>query len=290
MMKLKFLSFTLILFVLAGTSFAQNSLLWKISGNGLESPSYVFGTIHMICVDEMIRVNDLEKYVQETKQVVLELDMDDPSTMQLMQAGSLNAGMENIAGKIPEAKRVKLDAFFKNNYGAGFEQLGIMKPWMLSVMVSTHGVLNCTTPSAYEGVITELAKKHKKEVKGLETVAFQLALFDNIPMEEQLKMLTDALDEKKKYDTQFLEMIQNYLSEDIEALHQQFIESSPEMAKYADDLLYNRNKIWIPEMSDKMNEISTLFAVGAGHLGGDKGVIALLKKEGYTVEAVTKNE
>jgi hypothetical protein len=58
------------------------------------------------------------------------------------------------------------------------------------------------------------------------------------------------------------------------------------MDKYMDLLLYNRNRKWAKALDSLLPAKSLLIAVGAGHLPGKKGVIALLKKEGFTVEPV----
>jgi uncharacterized protein YbaP (TraB family) len=51
-------------------------------------------------------------------------------------------------------------------------------------------------------------------------------------------------------------------------------------------LLYNRNRNWVQKLKTIMSEKSVTIAVGAGHLAGEKGVIKLLRKEGYTVKPV----
>ena len=58
------------------------------------------------------------------------------------------------------------------------------------------------------------------------------------------------------------------------------------IAEYEDLLLNTRNKNWIPVMGKMMLEQPTFFAVGAGHLGGEQGVVSLLRKEGYTVKPI----
>src|SRR6185312_10388167 len=59
----------------------NNSLLWEISGNGLKKPSFLFGTFHLLCKDDIHFSDQLLKAVKSSKEIYMELDMDDPSTM-----------------------------------------------------------------------------------------------------------------------------------------------------------------------------------------------------------------
>ncbi len=278
---------TIALFLIFGLNIqAQNSLLWKISGNGLEKPSYLYGTIHLICESDMIRIADLNELVNKTEQVALEIDLDDPTLIQKMQMGSMNPGMKNISTELTEDQKTLIDNYLKKNIGSGLDQLGIMKPWVISVMISTHGVIDCPEKSGYEAKLIEFAQAGKKEIIGLESIESQLGLFEQFSKEEQINMMVEAVKEKAKYDDMLRKMLEQYKEQNVNELHDLVMNSSPEMHKYADLLLNNRNKDWVEKMPAIMKEKSTLFAVGAGHLGGDQGVITLLKKAGYTVEEV----
>jgi len=78
---MKRLSAGLLMSLVALTTVAQqhkenNTLLWKISGNGIEKPSYLFGTIHMLCKDDAFISNNLLSAIEKADRVYLELDMD----------------------------------------------------------------------------------------------------------------------------------------------------------------------------------------------------------------------
>ncbi|HXD76514.1 MAG TPA: TraB/GumN family protein, partial [Puia sp.] len=126
----------------------------------------------------------------------------------------------------------------------------------------------------------------KKPINGLETAAFQAGLFDSIPYKKQAKELVDYIDsadQNKKITQQLAGLYRNQDLDGIEALSEK---DDPGMEKYMDMLLYNRNRKWARELDTLLPGKSLLIAVGAGHLPGKKGVIELLRKEGYTVEPV----
>ncbi|WP_332913994.1 TraB/GumN family protein [Algoriphagus boritolerans] len=88
-------------FWLVGSATAQeSSLLWKISGNGLEKESYLFGTIHIICKSDFLMDERITTAFESTEELILELDMSDPQLQLKMQQVSMNPGMKNIKGEM----------------------------------------------------------------------------------------------------------------------------------------------------------------------------------------------
>lgn len=282
-MKKIVLSSFLMLFI--SLSFAQNSLLWKISGNNLETPSYLFGTIHVICPDDFFLPETLIPRLEQCQQVLLEIDMTDPTLMQKMQSGMMNPKMKNIKGDLTTEDLKAVDEALKLTMGVGVDQMGILKPWALSTILSIQLCLDCKQPAQYEVKIMELAKAKQLPIAGLETVEEQLAMFDNVSYEEQLELLLETVNSIEKNKALFTEMVETYKEQDTYKLYE-FIMQQDDMEEFAEFLLDNRNTKWIPVIESHITKQACFIAVGAGHLGGEKGLIMLLKKEGYTVEAV----
>ena len=86
MKKLSLLFMTLLVpvFMLSAQN-KGNSLLWKISGNGLEESSYVYGTFHLLCPNDLDLSKKVTDALDRSEQLVLELDFDDPTLMQTLQ-------------------------------------------------------------------------------------------------------------------------------------------------------------------------------------------------------------
>ncbi len=282
-MKKFILSSILLLFV--GLTFAQNSLIWKISGNGLEKPSYLFGTIHVICPDDFFIPEQLPLKLKECEQLFLEIDMSDPGLMQKMQAGMLNPQMKNIKADLSEEDLKVINETLVKAMGAGIDQLGILKPWALSTMVSIKLGLDCPQPAQYEMEIMKLAKESEIPLLGLETIEEQLAMFDNIPYDEQLELLMESVTDVEENKALFRKMVDTYKAQDIDKLYE-FILEQDDMEDFAEFLLDKRNENWIPVLTETMSKKACFVAVGAGHLSGKKGVLQLLKDKGYKVEAV----
>jgi hypothetical protein len=220
---------------------------------------------------------------QSTDQLVMELDMSDPDLQQKMAAISINPGMKNIQEDMDEEDAKALNEFLLESYGAGLAQLGVLKPFVLTSMVMLKQ-LPCVEVVSYEEFFTSLATEQKKPIKGLETVEYQMGIFDQIPTELQLIELAKMVKSNESGE-EFEMMLETYLSEDLDRLYG-LIKNSDTMEEYQDIMLDNRNRNWVSEMNIAMKNSSVFFAVGGGHLAGENGIIILLRNAGYKVEPV----
>ncbi|MCL3782336.1 TraB/GumN family protein [Prolixibacteraceae bacterium JC049] len=265
---------------------AQNALMWKISGNGLDRPSFLYGTIHLACPSVIsMKKAKIEVAILQVDQVCLELDMDDLAVIQAVQKGSFNEGMHNFSDELTEEGKEAIDDFLQENFKAGLKQMGVMKPWALAMFISMQDVADCKNPKPFEEFIISLGKKYKKEVIGVETPEEQLSIFNNLDREAEMQLLVRAIEEHEQDKRDFKAMTRYYMKEDLQSLNNMIIRRD-DMKKMKKELLDNRNKRWIPRMVKIAKRKPTLFAVGAGHLMGDNGVIQLLKNKGYKVTPV----
>ena len=278
----------LVFCVLSTTSRAQvpaeNSLLWEISGRGLAKPSYLFGTIHLICPTDFSLSDSLKSTMSRTQQVALEMDMDDPGMMAgMMKTMNMAAGNE-LKKLVTEQEYQRLDRFFKDSVHVGLAMFERAKPFVLMGPLF-NTVLDCQ-PQSYEMALVELAGKQKSEVIGIETLEEQMAIFDTIPYKDQAKMLLNLIDSLPSARKEFRSLIALYKAQNINELYGMTLKSEFGMEGNEEVMLFARNQKWIPRIRRIASAKPTFFAVGAAHLGGEKGVIALLRKEGFTVSAV----
>jgi len=265
------------------TAQKESSLLWEISGNGLQQPSYLFGTIHMICEDDFIMTDVVKEKFKSSSQIFLELDMDDPGMqIKMMKLAMLPQGetLKKLFG--PDYPMV--DSFFQKNTQFSLALFNQFKPLMVMSMLYLK-MLPCENTASYETRFVSMAKEQQKDVQGLETIEDQMQVFDNIPDSLEAINIVKMVKEFKQQQEQFDEMIKVYKQQNIDQLFD-YVNSSPDLMESQEDLLTKRNANWIPIMEKNMKQSGCFFAVGAAHLGGEIGVIALLKKKGYTVKAV----
>jgi uncharacterized protein len=271
--------------------FAQKSkssaLLYKLTGKKLKKPSYLFGTIHITCQNEMIAQEKIDKYLAQTEQVAFELDMDDEKTIKAMgNALYLPADKNWVAALKPE-ELATVNETLKKFTGATAENFKQFRPSMLTIaFVANEKVLGCPIGS-YEGSIVKSATAKKLQIEGLEGVEDQLAALDK-PMEEEAKAIYKFAQNPQESIDGFRKMMEIYKMQSSDALYE-YVEQESKTSgdsNFMEKLLTKRNLDWIPKMQAKMTEKPTFFAVGAAHLGGKNGVINLLRKKGYKVEAI----
>jgi len=275
--------FALILKPFSG--FAQEkSLLWEVAGNGLAKPSYVYGTIHLICPKDYLMSDSTKATFERAEQIFLELDMDDPSIMTKMMQTSMFTNGKKLKDYLSADDYTFLDEYFKQRLKMSVSAFNGLKPFAVMSMIYMT-LLDCQ-PQSYELMFSQMAANAKKELSGLETVEFQMGIFDQIPYEKQAAMLVDIVKKKDESSKEFAKMVSLYKAQDLEALVKLMDDSDWDFNGYEDILLANRNSAWIPVMEKAMQGKSSFFAVGAGHLGGEKGVLNLLKKKGYTLKPI----
>lgn len=263
----------------------EKSLLWEIAGPGLPAPSYLYGTIHMICPADYSMSETIKNSFAKTKSLFLEIDMDDPSmNMKTLQLSMMKTG--SLKELMTDKEYAELEKFMKDSIGMPLMMFNKMKPFtLLSVMYMK--VLPCTGMESYEQNFVEMAKTQKKEVYGLEKLEDQFAVFDKIPDSAEAKMILEMSRNFAEQKKEFSKMTEAYKAKDLDALGN-MISSSPDIAGFEDILLVDRNRNWIPIMESAMKKEPAFFAVGAGHLPGKDGVIELLRKAGYTVRPIDK--
>lgn len=265
----------------------ENSLLWKVTGHNLDAPSYVFGTIHLICREELVIDDRITSALSATDQLVLELDLTDQSEMMQVQQLSVNNDGLNIASELDEEVVDKIDELIRPLSGIGMPQAGMMKPFVIQSMVMTAHLSELCEDglTSYENYFIEKAAEHELPVEGLETAEFQIGLFDRIPLDQQLDQLETMVMDDRFVINQFDQLFRYYQDEKIREMYSLFQEDEIWM-QYKNDLLDTRNRSWIPEMEKLMQQQPVFFAVGAGHLAGEQGVLRLLEEAGYEIKAV----
>ncbi len=278
----------LLVAVIGYSSFAQtnsgNSLLWEISGNNLKQPSYLFGTVHMICKEDFFLPEIVRTKFSAAEEVFLELDMDDPTMMMKMMTMMQLPKGQTIKQLFGDSAFKEFDKKYQKITGMSAVMFNTFKPLMLMTML-TEKSLSCSTRESYEQTFMAIAAKEKKDIKGLEKMEDQIAVFDAIPDSVEIANLQTMINNFDKSIEEFKKLVAIYKQQDVEGLFK-LTTASPELMDAQNDLLVKRNNNWIPVMQKNMEAKACFFAVGAAHLGGDIGVINLLRKQGYTVKPV----
>lgn len=278
-------------------------LLWSINGPGVANESYLFGTIHIIPEEDYFLPKGLVSSLNDADEVIFEIDprqMSDPGMLMGLLTKINMRGDTTLEDLLPKEQYDEVESYF-SQMGVPFFLFKRMKPLFLSAMVGQDmealkngGGLGSGGSKSYELELTELAEAGGKTIGGLETMEFQLGLFDAIPYAAQAKMLHQAVisdqgGEDASGMNEMDKVVGLYKRKAIAEMAASFSAEGSGIAAFEELLLTKRNENWVPQIMAKITAADAqpkLFAVGAGHLGGEEGVISLLRKEGLKVEPV----
>ena len=277
------------LFFIFGISTTQGQLLWKITGNGLKNPSYLFGTHHLIPIQFLDSVPGLYPAFNSAKMVVSEVVLNNLDATPAIRKAALLPDTITIRGLLNQAEYEFVNQELTNTLRMSLDNLNKMHPSLISKLYELelykkyeHFEENTQSDTYFQLV----AAKKGKPIAGLETVEQQVKLLfpENIKKETQL--LVASIKNKEMLIQEMREMNRLYREGNLDALevlanqsNKQWNVSEEENKKLIDD----RNINWVKQLPDLIKNNSCFVAVGALHLPGNKGLIKLLKNEGYKV-------
>lgn len=296
--------FSIILLALVCAITANAQLLYSISGKDLKKPSYVFGTFHIANTPFVEKVAGIHTALDNTDQVYGELkwdDMTNPDSLRAMQAHMMLPEGKTLQTVLNADQYKKLNTLLKQYMGVDLNnpvvgaQMGRLSPAalltqlnVLQYMAAHMGEFDPT--NTIDQYFQVQAKNNNEPVGGLETMEFQMGVLFGASLERQVVQLDCFLNHTDYYASLTERMAKAYYAQDVKTLldimNEKFDAACDATPDEMDQLLYRRNADWAKRIPAIMSEKPTLFVVGAGHLPGKRGVIELLKAEGYTVEAV----
>ena len=279
-MKIILALFIQLIFVAIG-SHAQ--LLYKIEGKDLQKPSYIYGTIHIMPKKQFAISESITTALKECDALAMEVDinMDLKTQIDAAQRSLLPDG-KTIADITSAENAQKIRQFCIDSLHwkeSKYVRMSRLTPFFLSSIILQDLI---GKSKSFEVELNKLAEKNKMTTLGLETIQMQMDLVNDVPYEEQIKLLLEGLTtNNSEYNT----MLNCYLKQDLNKLGELMndAELSPE---FNANFLVKRNQNWIPQISKMVQEKPIFIAVGAGHLPGEQGVLKLLQEAGYTVSPI----
>ena len=273
-------------------------LLWKVSGNGLDKPSYIFGTHHVAPLSMKDSIAGMTEAMNGTSQVYGELVMEDmmkPEMLMKMQQAMMLPTDTTLKSLFTQAQYDSIASVVKENIGMELAMFDKLKPAalnaQLAVVLSVKALKGYNPQEQLDTWFQTQAKQAGKKVGGLETMESQInILYNSQSLKRQAQQLYCSATHIDYGIDMTRRLAEAYLNQDLDKL----LEITEEKMGNACDgtpeeeeaLIYGRNANWAKQMPGIMKQASTLFVVGAGHLPGEYGVLKLLEKQGYTVEAM----
>ena len=262
----------------------DKGLLWKIEAPGV-APSYLFGTIHSDDPRVTVLPAPVAKAFDGSKRFVMEALIDGDGLARMAQAMYFNDGrtLEQVVGKPLYAQTLKALAA----HGASIEGVEKQKPWAVMMVLSMP---RAKTGRYLDLILEERAAQQDKPVSGLETLDEQIAVFNDLPLPDQVALLEEAVRSQAESDEEFEGLLKAYLARDLATLAELSMQHKPgEEQLYRtvmDRLLTKRNARMAGRMRPFLDKGASFIAVGAAHLPGTTGLLNRIEKAGYRVTSV----
>jgi len=278
---------TLLLTLLAVTAFGQKSVLWEVTGNGLEKPSYLMGTLKFIGAKEFFIPKEVPQKMNQCKQFAIEDQVDHKAQMELNKAVHLPKG-QTLSTVLSPNEYNQLLSFVNQQFHLSkvkFEKdLGKLSPLALSINMTRMGLGESV--KYYDIELLLLAKEKKLKTYSLEGIDREAESLKTFPMDEQKEALNFTITNFKDQMDEFHELEAAFIANDLDkifSLDHHPTESNPDFIQ----VFYTaRNNEWLPRLEKMMKDQPSFISVGVAHLKGDGGLLNLLEGKGYTLKPV----
>ena len=265
---------------------ASRSCLWEVSSE--KGRLFLLGTVHLLRPGTHTVSPAAEAAFQQAQTILLELDLDEaesPAGQQLFARKALLEG-ETLKDKV-SSETLALAVEKAEALGLPFDRLSNLKPWSLSLSLTLFKLqtLGFDPKHGVDRYYFDQGKQAGKKMGALETMEYQLDLFDGMSDRLQEAFLLQTLEELDRLGEETEQLVQAWSGGEVEVLEELMQKSFEDYPELYRRLVVDRNKNWVLRIEPLLDrQGTTLVVVGALHLVGADSVVELLKKQGYAVK------
>lgn len=265
----------------------EKSLLWRVSRDG--KSVFLLGSIHYLRQENYPLHPAILEALDASKTLVLEIDLNSipaESAQRVTLEKAIYRDGTSLEQNVSR-ETFELAARRATELGLDMRVLNPMKPWfaaltMVAVKLQRMGL---DPKLGVDRHLAERAKKTGKPTRGLETLEFQLGIFDQLSKEEQEMMLREMAGEVERLDRDINEIVRLWLKGDGDQLSTLLLAGMQAYPMLYQKILVERNRRWVSEIENMIRQGSgAMIVVGAAHLVGRDSVIEMLKAKSYNVE------
>jgi len=275
------------LFLLASVCTAQNSPLWEVSGNGLTTPSYLFGSLKFTHEKEFRVPPIVAEKIKASKIFAIEDQVDHHAQHELNSALHFPKG-ESLASALKLEEYKEVLTFFEKEFHlskVSFEsKYGKMKPLALSIAMTRMSLGGKV--KFYDIELLNIAIKNKVKTFSLEPVEREAQALNAYPMLNQTRALLYSIEHFEDQKMQFQKLMSAYPLGTLDEIFEYSLHPTEGNPIFIDEFYSKRNEEWAPKLEKMMKESPSFICVGVSHLEGPRGLLALLKSKGYTLTSV----
>ena len=278
---------TLLAAALPAALAAADPAAWRVQGKS-GGELTLLGSMHVLRPSDYPLPPTVNALIDGADNIVMEIDLDDvdPAQQQLIvQKAMLPQG--KVLADVIDADAYRLVTQHMSALGVDVKALEHFEPWFLALTVLDIGMrkLGFQPDRGVEQYVLARARGAGKEIVGLETLEFQIGLFDALPPEQQQAMLEQTLDEIDEGAEVLSKMVAAWRAGELESLSSELLEDFGDFPGLYEKLVTDRNNAWVPKLERLLTDGQHhLVVVGALHLVGPDNVIELLEERGLKAE------
>lgn len=260
----------------------KNSLLWEFGKKGSKKRSFILGTMHVRSEIAFSNQSMVLALIDTVHTYIGEMDLNDPAL------GHIQAFFANHDRELPsllgEKKFKKCRSIIMKAFGVDIQTLSHLKPIIIANALA-ESVLTKERDLSLDGFLWKYAMERNKVMVGLESVEHQAEILDAIPMSYQVDALKLVAKNPRRFKKKIHTLAKAYEEQRLNDLYKM---SKKSMGGLRRLMMYDRNIRMAKNLIDyiEQNDVCVFVSVGAAHLPGKKGMLALLKQNGYTVKSI----
>lgn len=265
----------------------EKGLLWEVNRDGKRL--FLLGSIHYLRQEHYPLNRAILDAFDASKRLVFEIDLVSTqagSAQRVTLEKAIYRDGSTLAQNVGD-ETYQLTARRAAELGVDMQMLQPMKPWfvaltLLSVKLQRMGL---SPRLGVDHHLAERAKRAGKPVAGLETLEFQLGMFDGLARREQEQLLRDAAGEVAQLDHKIDDIVNAWLQADGDRLARLLLAGKKDYPELYQKIIVERNRRWLDEITDMLHQGGgAMVVVGAAHLVGPEGIVEMLKARGFSVQ------
>ena len=258
---------------------SSKGLIWEVSHKDC-CKGYIFGTIHLSKSAIQWPSDVIKGLIEECDVYAAEMDLSEKSAgfngnYQLIPKG------KSLEDYISWKKYVKAKEIINKAFGVNIGDYRYLQPILTIHLIDV--AISGGQGLPLDQLLWNYAHQQNKKVLGLESLQKQIEILQQIPVNTQIRWLLKLSSHVGKYRKNVLSTIKHYNAQEIRRIYSR---SKKSLGKYRSLFIYDRNEIMVESIDQLLKESKVFVAVGAGHLAGNKGILALLKRKGYRFKNV----
>ncbi len=277
----------IIFFVSSQVLAQEQSALYKVEGNGLKQPSYIFGTINFLPQFGFFIPEEVKKAIEDSDVYVTKLSLKPKVQRKFTEAVKIpNNG--SVDQYLNETDQKKLQTIIETYGGRNQAYNNFYSHLQPIILVTSTTALTLQNNIVYpEMELEDIAKDSKLKLVSLSNVDDEIEAFKQFPIEDQVEALKYTINNFDDHIKEYKKMVRRYHKEqDLEFVKKVTFKATNESDLFRKVYYDDRTISWIPKIKKLIKSKSAFIALGVPHLVGDKGVVELLRKEGFTVSPV----